>query len=282
MPAARAALADPTSANYNPGASITGVVCSPSTTMTGGSELVSCSAQVSDGTSFTTPVIVSADGRSYSDQAGTSGSTGGTGASGTTTTAPAGISCPAGQTAVFGVCAATQPVDPTVSALLPPGTSPIQCSAIQLQLTNGNPNVSIPYDSAAACDNIASANFLVFVHGVGINYASSDLQYENQLPTAGGCHPPLTDSCINAWPSPAGDGTVYIYVGTTPFQMDNGHAVSEVCSSGSDPAVLLYDRQNGSSDQNADYDDLIAISCAGNADQLWADMNRGLFEAGST
>lgn len=280
MPAAKAAVSDPNSANYSPGATIRGVVCDPANTMTGGSELVSCFAQVSDGTSFSTPVIVAADGRSYTDQGGTSGATVGSDGSGTATTTPSGVACPAGQTAVFGVCNATQAVDPAVDALLPAGTSPNQCSAVQPHMTDPVTS-SIAYGAAATCDDIASANFLFYVHGVDINYAN-DLQYQNRLPTAGGCTPPLTESCVNAWPSPAGDGTVYIYLGTAPFQMDNGHAVSEGCPSGSTPAVLLYDRQNGSADQRADYDAMIAIDCGGNANQLWADMNRGLFEAGST
>ncbi len=64
-------LGDSGSSNYSSGSTVNGVACIVGTTMTGGSKLVSCTVHLSDGTSFSTPVIVSSDGLSYTDGGGT-------------------------------------------------------------------------------------------------------------------------------------------------------------------------------------------------------------------
>ena len=276
-PAAWAAIRDPVSANYDPSASVTGVTCSGGSAMTGGSELVSCAAELSDGTSFTTPVIVAADGRSFRDEAGTTGTTNTTTTTGSSPAAPpapvpAGITCPPGQTAVFGACVVTQAVDPAVAILLPAGTSPAQCSSVQLHLTSfgGGPE---PYTAAAVCDHIASADYEVIVTGVNSNYASS-LQQTNHLPTVGGCDRGAIVDCADAWSGKVFDGTTYMDVDSVPFQTGNGHAVSEGCPAGAAPTVLLYSVSTLLT--------VIAVNCSGNANQLFENMWDGILIAGSS
>lgn len=62
---------EPASLDYSPGATVKDVSCSVGARMSGGSEAASCTVHFSDGTSFSTPVVVSSSGLSYSVGGGT-------------------------------------------------------------------------------------------------------------------------------------------------------------------------------------------------------------------